>query len=110
MRKEINVDYILLECGTKIDVRGFEQVYNKESHYINFKQRECPKTEYEIELESEWVSLDNMSVKYPANTVFMWGTWGGERIFKFPLGKVVAFIREESKETIGNIPVRCEHA
>ena len=109
MRKEINVDYILLECGTKIDVRGFEQVYDTELAYINFTSDD-PKIEYEVELESEWVSLDNMSVKYPANTVFMWGTWGGERIFKFPLGKVAAFIREESKETIGNIPVRCEHA
>ncbi len=109
MRKEIDVDYILPECGTKIDVRGFEQVYATELAYINFTSR-YPKIEYEVKLESEWVSLDNMSVKYPANTVFMWGTWGGERIFKFPLGKVVAFIREESKETIGNIPVRCEHA
>ena len=109
MRKEINVDYILLECGTKIDVRGFEQVYDTEVAYINFTSDD-PKIEYEVELKSMRVSLDHTCVEYPVNTVFMWGTWGGERISKFPLGKVVAFIREESKETIGNIPVRCEHA
>jgi len=109
MRKEIDVDYILLECGTKIDVRGFEQVYDDGGRYINFSSR-FPNTEYEIELESERVSIDDLSVKYPANTVFMWGTWGGERISKFPLGTVAAFIVEESKETIGNIPVRCEYA